>query len=186
MRLRAAAALALALAVAPLAAGADSFPARLGGAFTLTDQDGNRRSQRDPQGRAQLLFFGYANCAQICSVALPLMGQVADLARAAGMRVVPVMVTVDPERDRVGTIGPALKRLHPDFVGLTGTEAELAAVYRLFGVERKLVFTDPLAGAVYAHGSFVYLLDARGTVQAVLPPILSAERMVEIMAAHMR
>jgi protein SCO1 len=81
-------------------------------------------------------------------------------------------------------MGPAMAKLSPDFVGLTGTDAELATAYQLFSIESSLVFEDPKSGPVYAHGSFIYLLDGQGRFLTVLPPILSTERMIEIIAGY--
>lgn len=156
------------------------FPVKVGGAFTLTDGAGEPRTEADPDGRMQLLFFGYANCPSICAVALPMMAEATDALRAEGIDVRPVMVTVDPDRDTVDTIAAPLKAIHPDFVGLTGTEADLQPVWDLYNIERNVVFVDPEHGEVFAHGSFIYLLDATGAVQTVLPPILGPERVTEI------
>ncbi|WP_226780527.1 SCO family protein [Oceaniglobus trochenteri] len=160
------------------------LPFDLGGSFTLTDQTGTPRSEADPEGRAQLLFFGYANCLQICSAALPLMADlVDDLAGEFALR--PVMITVDPARDTVEEIGPPLEYLHPDFVGLTGTKAELQVAYDAYSVEIKHIFDDPEYGPIYAHGSFIYLLDGQGAVLSLLPPILSPEQAAEILRARL-
>lgn len=158
-----------------------ALPFDLGGAFSLTDHTGAARSEADPDGRYQLLFFGYANCPSICAVAMPLMGQVTDALAASGIPMRPVMVTVDPSRDTVETMAQPLQALHPEFVGLTGTDAELAHVYDLYRVEKELVFEDPDYGPIYAHGSHIYLLDARGKVLTLLPPILSADRVTQIV-----
>ncbi len=160
------------------------LPFDLGGAFTLTDQHGAARTEADPDGALQMVFFGYANCPSICAVALPLMGEVTDALRDQGVAVTPVMVTVDPERDTVETIGPPLAQFHEDFVGLTGVEADLQAVYDLFNVEKEVVFEDPEYGPIFAHGSHIYLLDGEGTFLTLLPPILSADRLSEIAAAY--
>jgi len=160
------------------------FLGDLGGAFTLTDQTGAARGQADPRGRPQLLFFGYANCRSICSVALPLMGEIARRATAEGVDLAPVMITVDPARDTAQTIGPPLALHHPDFTGLTGTEADLTGVYDLFQVSHEVVFEDPDAGPVYAHGSFIYLLDPAGEVLTLIPPILSAEQATRIVLSY--
>lgn len=156
----------------------------LGGAFTLTDQTGAARTQADPQGRLQLLFFGYANCRSICPVALSLMADIAGRAAAEGVALAPVMITIDPARDTVETIGAPLRDLHPDFTGLTGSEADLAKVYDLFQVSQEVVFEDPELGAVYAHGSFIYLLDPAGDVLTVMPPILSPEQAARIVLSY--
>lgn len=170
-------------AAGPIDAGLPFF-ADIGGAFALTDQNGTQRTQADPDGRMQLLFFGYANCQAICSVALPLMGQVARDLEADGLAVTPVMVTVDPARDTVEAIGAPLAEHHPRFVGLTGTEAELSLAWDAFQVEHKVVFEDPEYGPIFAHGSHVYLLDAEGEVLTLLPPILSEARVAEIVRAY--
>ena len=101
------------------------FPVDVGGDYTLTDHTGGRRTQADPAGKMQLVFFGYANCQAICSVAMPLMAAVTD--KLDG-RVQPVMITVDPKRDTVKNMAPALAEHHADFIGLTGSEEELQAL----------------------------------------------------------
>ncbi|MEL7183834.1 MAG: SCO family protein, partial [Pseudomonadota bacterium] len=53
------------------------FPANFGGAYVLTDHHGTTRTQVDPAGHLQLIFFGYASCEAICTVALPIMSDVA-------------------------------------------------------------------------------------------------------------
>jgi protein SCO1/2 len=108
---------------------------------------------------------------------------VADLA-ASDLNVTPVMVTVDPSRDTVETIGTPLKKHHPDFVGLTGSADDLQKVYDLYSVENKVVFTDPELGDIFAHGSHLYLLDAKGKFLTLLPPILSAERIAELVQKY--
>ena len=164
---------------------AEPFPAKLGGAYSLTDQHGRPRSQRDPEGRAQLVFFGYATCRAICSVALPRMAEIADAAAAAGLAVRPVLITVDPARDTPEAMAPVLAELHPDAIGLTGSEAELEAVRRLFQVERKLVFEDPFEGPVYAHGSFIYLMSAEGEFLTLMPPIVAPDHGAEVVAKYL-
>ncbi|MEM8632952.1 MAG: SCO family protein [Pseudomonadota bacterium] len=169
---------------APGLTGGLPFPVNIGGAFELTDQEGDTRTEVDPSGNLQLLFFGYANCEAICSVALPMMAEVADLLAEDGLSLTPVMVTIDPKRDTVETIGAPLEEMHSDFVGLTGTEEELQKVYDLYSVEKEVVFTDPGYGEIFAHGSFIYLLDGSGDFLTIMPPILSVERMVEIVSSY--
>ncbi len=179
-----AAAFALITALLAGAATAQPLPFDLGGPFTLIDQDGEIRTEVDPDGQMQLLFFGYANCQEICSAALPLMGAVSDVLADDGIAVRPVMITVDPDRDTVETMGPALHAIHPDFVGLTGTEEALEAAYAEFGIEVELLFTDPAGGGVYSHGGLMFLLDGDGAVQTILPPVLPEAQVVEIIRGY--
>jgi len=172
------------LSDAPLEGPAIPFPADLGGAFTLIDQMGNARSETDPDGHLQLFFFGYAKCQAICTVALPRMAEITDLAAEAGLNVRPVLITVDPERDTAESMVEPLKALHPEMVGLTGSEEQLEVVRKLFQIERKLVFEDPEYGPVYAHGSFIYLMDESGKLLTLIPPIISPARGAEIVAKY--
>lgn len=160
-----------------------ALPLALGGPFTLTDQHGQTRTEVDPDGRLQLLFFGYAHCEAICTVALPQMAGIVQGLRAQGIPVRPIMVTVDPDRDTLAVMAKALGELDPDFVGLTGSPKALAATYKAFSVENTVVFDDPAGNPVYAHGSLLYLLDGQGRFLTVIPPILSDERAAEIIAA---
>ncbi len=161
------------------------FPNIKGGDFRLVDQTGAKRTSRDPDGRFQLLFFGYATCKAICSVALPRMADAVEQLESNGLIVTPVMITVDPERDTIENLASAVPKIHPRMVGLTGDEEALEQAYEAFQVERKVVFEHPEHGAVYAHGSFIYLLAPDGSFKTLLPPILSAERMTELVLAYL-
>jgi protein SCO1/2 len=91
------------------------------------------------------------------------MADVVDDLAERSLPITPVMITVDPKRDTVAEMGPALKKHHPDFVGLTGDLPDLETAYDLYSIERTVVFTDPELGDIFAHGSHIYLLDAKGS-----------------------
>ena len=170
--------------VDPPAPDTEPFPFGFGGAFLLTDQTGAPRTEADPDGHMQLIFFGYANCPAICSAALPTMAEIAAASTAAGVPVTPVMITVDPARDTVEGMVAPLAELSPSIIGLTGSEDELAEVRKLFRVERKHVFDDPDYGPIFSHGSHIYLMDGEGRFKTLMPPITSPERGVEIVAKY--
>lgn len=168
----------------PALAEQPALPFNLGGAFELTDHSGDPRTQVNPDGHPQLLFFGYANCREVCSAALPLMAQVADAVAEKGIKVTPVMITVDPSRDTVENLGPALTLHHEDFVGLTGSVEQLQVAYDAYQIETEEVFFDPEYGPVYAHGSFLYLLDAYGKLLTLVPPVVSPEAAAGIVEKY--
>ncbi len=162
------------------------LPFEVGGAFSLTNQHGETRTQQDPDGLPQLLFFGYANCPGICSAALPLMGEVTEKLGKEGISVRPVMITVDPARDTIDSMNTPLTYFHPKFIGLTGDAQELDVAYDAFSVEHSLAYEDPEYGPVYTHGSFIYLMDAEGEVLTLLPPILDTQRATEIALSYLK
>jgi protein SCO1/2 len=162
------------------------FPDVVGGDYHLTDHFGHERSSKDPDGNYQLIFFGYASCKAICSVALPRMAEAVDLLERRGIAVTPLLITVDPERDTLDAMREAVPGIHPKMIGLTGSEEALGDAYKAFSVEKKLVHVHPEEGPIYAHGTFVYLTGPDGAFKTLMPPVLSPERMAEIVTSYAR
>lgn len=162
------------------APGGMPFPVDIDVAFALTDHFGNDVTNESFRGKPMLLFFGYASCESICTVALPRMGQALDHLGADGDEIAAVMVTVDPERDTPKSMRSNLPRWHDRLVGLTGSDAALAGVRDRFQVNLEVVAHDPTGAPIYAHGSFVYLIGADGELKTMVPPILGPERIAEL------
>ncbi len=160
------------------------FPDVKGGDFDLIDHNGQKRTSKNPDGHFQLIFFGYANCKAICSVALPRMSAAVDILTNDKIDVTPLLITVDPERDTVDNMKEALAYHHEDMIGLTGSEDQLDVAYKAFNVEKSLVYEHPEEGPIYAHGSFIYLIGPDGDFKTLLPPILSPERMAEVAKGY--
>ena len=160
------------------------FPVAVGGPYLLIDQTGLPRTEADPAGNLQLLFFGYASCEEICSAVLPQIADVARALRSRGVAVTPVMITVDPDRDTVAALGPAMAKYGPDFIGLTGDHNALVQAYTAFSIDSQVVLQLPDGSPVFAHGSYVYLLDGAGRVLTLFPPILPLERVIDLVAGY--
>ncbi len=111
------------------------FPIDIEASFDLVDQSGNRRSEEDFAGKPMLIFFGYASCEAICSVALPRLAGALDILGDKAAALQPIMITVDPVNDTPEALAEAMPKIHPRLLGLTGTEAELAAARAAFQVE---------------------------------------------------
>ena len=78
-----------------------------------------------------------------------------------------VYVTVDPGRDVPARLSKYLGSFDSTFVGGTGTEDQLAAVRKNYGItaEKKIIGDD----YTYAHSSFTYLIDRNGRIRALMP-----------------
>lgn len=160
------------------------LPWKIGGAFDLIDHTGAARTQVEPEGRMQLVFFGYANCPGICSAALPMMADAVSILESRGTAVTPVMITIDPLLDTVETMGPTLAEISTDLIGLTGRPEALAEAYEAFQISFEKIMDDPQHGPIYAHGSHIYLLDATGRVLTLMPPVLSASHVADIVEKY--
>ena len=127
----------LGLALAACSGGGGEPPlkgAAIGGPFTLTDQDGRPATDRDFAGRYRIMYFGFTHCPDVCPTDLAVIGEAlrrfekSDPERAA--RVVPIFVSVDPERDTPPVLKDYVSAFHPRLVGLTGTKAQVSEMIR--------------------------------------------------------
>ena len=146
-----------------------------GGAFSLIDHDGKRRTDKDFRGRHMLVFFGYAQCQSICPVGLGRMAQALDALGTTADQVQPIFITVDPENDTPDIIAKHVKAIHPRMVGLTGSKSELKAVARAYNVQTKLLSKPGDKEPIYAHGSFIFLMKPNGKFATLFPPVLGAD-----------
>jgi protein SCO1/2 len=131
-------------------------PVGIGGPFSLIDQNGVRRTDKDFQDKAKLVFFGFTYCPDVCPTSLALMSAVLERLGSDADRITPIMITVDPKRDTPEVLKAYLESFGPRFVGLTGTEAEIAAAARAF----KVFYQPSAAGdGNFDHSSIIYLMN---------------------------
>ena len=161
------------------------FPVAITPRFDLIDHTGRAVTEADFAGRPMAIFFGYANCESICSVALPSLAAALDLLGPEGAEIAPILITVDPARDTPEAMARRLPAYHPRLIGLTGSEAALAEARAVFQIDAKQVAETPEGAPLYAHGSFIYLVGRDGVVKTLLPPILAPERMADLMRKYL-
>lgn len=150
--------------IAPPATQSRSFgEALIGGPFSLTDQDGKRRSDADFRGRLMLVNFGYTHCPDICPLGLALMAEVLERLGPDAAKVQPIFITVDPARDTAPVLKDYIAHFSDRIVGLTGTKEEIAAAAKAYRVYYK-VHGDPATNPNYPvdHSGFIYLMNRDG------------------------
>ena len=102
--------------------------------FTLTAHYGQDVTLSDYRGRVVLLFFGYANCPDVCPATLADLKQAMQALGDEADKVQVFMVSVDPERDSQADLAAFVPAFHPSFVGLTGSPDEVAEIATYYGV----------------------------------------------------
>lgn len=146
--------------------------ARIGGAFTLIDQDGRTVTDRSFARRYRLMYFGYTFCPDVCPQDMANVGAGLKLLErsdpALAKRVVPVFVTVDPGRDTPAVLKQFVANFHPRMVGLTGNPQALGAAEKAYAVYAKKGGTTP-GGYLMDHTRQVYLMDPDGRPLALVP-----------------
>jgi cytochrome oxidase Cu insertion factor (SCO1/SenC/PrrC family) len=151
----------------------------IGGPFTLTDQNGTRRTDADFRGKLMLVYFGFTYCPDVCPTDLLQMALALDQLGQAGEMVQPVFITVDPERDTPEHLKQYMSLFHPRFVGLTGDAIEIGAAADAYRVYYKRVEWDDRSGYTVDHSAFIYLMGRDGEYLGFFPPGTSAQRLAE-------
>lgn len=107
----------------------------IGGSFELTDHRGQRVTQAAYAGSHMLIYFGYTYCPDICPFGLQnMMAAYDELPESRRRKVIPIFITVDPERDTVQVMAGYVVLFHPDLIGLTGNRAEIDAAANAYGI----------------------------------------------------
>jgi protein SCO1/2 len=80
-----------------------------------------------------------------------------------------VFVTVDPQRDTPDRVQEYVDHFNTDFIGLSGSEMELAQVWNKYGVFREIVEGTSAAGYLVNHTARVTLIDQEGNLRVSYP-----------------
>lgn len=157
----------LPLSAAPLAG------ARIGGPFTLIDQDGKSRSDAEFQGKFRMIYFGYTMCPDICTPDMQhLMAGLNQFEKAhpaLANKVQPIFISVDPKRDTPAVLKQFVTAFHPRLIGLTGSDAAIAAIAKSYATTFEKVEGSAPDAYVMNHLQMPYLMGPDGEPLALLP-----------------
>lgn len=143
---------------------ADTSPVPIGGGFSLTDQNGKVVKDTDFRGKLMLVFFGFTHCPDICPTTMSAMTAMMNALGDQSAGVVPMLITVDPERDTPARMKEFLADFHPAIIGLTGSKEEVQAVAQAYKVyhERPSAEAQESGNYMVNHTGFVYLMGRDG------------------------
>lgn len=134
--------------------------------FTLRRSDGTSFQLGQMRGRVVLLFFGYTSCPDICPTTLAELNQaMGKLKESEADRVQVVFVTVDPDRDTPERTQEYVNHFNSGFIGLSGTDEQLAQIWNEYGVFREIVEGTSALGYIVNHTARVTLIDAYGNIR---------------------
>ena len=169
-------------AIAPRLKSGSFDPPRMAPDFAIQGSDGKELKLSAYRGKVVVLGFGFSHCPEVCPTTLAKLKQTRRTLGEAAADVQVVYVTVDPERDTPARLREYLAAFDPSFIGGTGSEEELAGLRNAYGVfAAKKLGKDPARYAV-DHSSFVYLIDRRGSLRAMVPYGASARDIAHDLA----
>ena len=161
---------------APADNGSEAGPlagARIGGDFTLIDQDGKPAHWTDYKGKYRLVYFGYTFCPDVCPV--DLQSIIAGLRRfekqdpVRAAKVQPIFISVDPRRDTPAVVKPWVAAFHPRLIGLTGSPEALEKVKKDFAVIASPEGDPTSKDYLVSHTRTPYLFGPAGDPIALVP-----------------
>ncbi len=147
--------------------------AKMGGDFTLTNQDGEKITFSDFDGQYRMLYFGYTYCPDVCPIDLQQLAlglkQFEKQDPKRGSNIQPIFVSIDPERDTPEVMKQYLAAFHPRYIGLTGSAEEIAEVAKKYLVLYEKTEPNEEGGYLVAHTQMAVLYGPKGEPVAILP-----------------
>lgn len=143
-------------------------PPRLAPDFALQSSNGGELKLSQTRGKLVVLGFGFTHCTEVCPITLANLAQARKKLGELASDVQVVYVTVDPEQDTPARLHEYLSVFDPTFIGVTGTEAQLAAVQKEYGIVAAKA-TGKHGEAQVHHSSYIYLIDRAGYLRALVP-----------------
>ncbi len=133
----------------------------IGGPFTLVDTTGETVTDKEVITQPSLVYFGYTFCPDVCPFDAARNAEAVDILEERGIGVTPVFITIDPARDTPEVLGEFVANIHPNMIGLTGTEEQVKAAslaYRTIYQKRET-------------GDEFYLMDHSVQTYLVMPDV---------------
>jgi len=151
------------LAPAPELAGTELQNPPPVGEAVLLDPDGREVTLLEAAGgaRVTLVFFGFTRCPDVCPITMARLAKIyRDVGEPDDVQV--LMITVDPAHDTPDVVGRYAAQFHPSFVGLSGSNAQVAVAARSFYVG----YAD-IGGGQFTHTEVVAVVDRDGRLRYV-------------------
>ncbi len=142
--------------------------------FALVDQDGKLMRDEDLKGRPAIVYFGFATCPDVCPLALGrLSAALNELTEKERAKIVPLFITVDPERDTPQVLKSYLA-FDPRITGLTGDRAAIEhakAGFKIYAEPEPV--DDAKLGYTMQHSSLFYIVEKTGKLSFALQDSLT-------------
>jgi protein SCO1 len=133
--------------------------------FALKDAEGKERTLADFKGKVVVLFFGYAQCPDVCPTTMTEMAQVKQQLGKDGDKLQVLFVTVDPDRDTPEVMKAYMGAFDPAFVALIPTQEQLVAMAKDYKAYYKKVDGKTPTSYSMDHSAASYIYDMEGRLR---------------------
>lgn len=156
--------------------------------FSLQTAGGQTVTQDDFKDRIPLVFFGYANCPDICPTTMARLAHVTESLGDAGRDVRILFISVDPHRDTPELLQKYVQAFDDErAVGLAGTPAQIESLARRYRVSYQILKPQDPDSKNYdvSHSKGVFVFDRDGEVRLLVTDI-DAPGSVEALTSALR
>lgn len=147
--------------------------ASIGGPFTLTDSSGKTVHWSDFDGKYRIVYFGYTYCPDMCPTDMQHLMQGYAIFQKKhpdlAAQIVPMFISVDPERDTPKVVGEFTHAFSDNLLGLTGTPDEIAKAAKEFAVYYQKGKVNSEGSYLVNHSTQAYLMGRKGEPIALVP-----------------
>lgn len=137
-----------------------------GGPIAMPSTQGDFSLTQLGDNEIAIISFGYTYCPDVCPMNQAVKRQaLAQLSDAQRERVVPVMITVDPERDTLDRMSEYMQFFGSEFIGLAGSQAQLTDVAERYGVIwRRVEAPESAMAYTIDHSASLFLVNREGEI----------------------
>jgi len=158
---------------------------QIGGPFSLTDPDGRTVTDQQFRGRFMLVYFGYTFCPDVCPTELQTVAASLAALGPDAAKLVPLFITIDPQRDTPKAMGEYTKQFDDRLIGLTGTPEQIAAVAKAYRVYYARSDSKATTDYLMDHSSFLYLMGPDGRMRSLFRPGMQPQELTAALKAQL-
>ena len=153
--------------------------------FALADATGEPFDIDRLRTRWSFVFFGYANCPDICPTTMAVLGAAEERLLDDGDSAFQgILVSVDPERDAPDLLQDYVASFSANFVGVTGSPPAIAAFGKsLHAGFAKVPVEDSALGYLMDHSSHIAVVDPLGRHFGFIRPPHDAQQLATLTRA---
>jgi protein SCO1 len=155
----------------------------LGGDFNMADCRGGSFRLADHRGKVVTLYFGFTRCPDVCPTELATLAAALNGLGQRAADVLPVFVSVDPERDTASSLTEYVKFFHPSMVALCGSGDDIRSLAARYGATFRKVPSTSALGYTVDHTADLYVIGPDGRLARILPNGTPPEAMVRAIEA---
>jgi protein SCO1/2 len=151
----------------------------IGGPFTLVSETGETVTDADVITEPTILYFGYTFCPDVCPLDTVRNVEAVEALAERGYRAKPVFVSVDPKRDTPEVLDAFTANIHPDLLGLTGSEAQVRAASQAYRTYYNAHDDEGDEFYLVDHSTFTYLVLPERGFSGVFRRELTGEQLAD-------